>query len=283
MQKNKRLFLFAGYDKNGIIDDALILYVRALSANGDVVLCMDSDCKRSEIAKLKPYVVHTIATRHGEYDFGSYKRAYQYARNHNLLQNYDVIYLVNDSVFGPTINIRPLINNIEKIKTDAAGIIVSMHRTHMFMESWFIRMNKKIFTSTWFDNFMNSVTKESNKADVTVKYEHGLSNLIKNNRCSWGGICYIRGRFTYNYPIKLFKRGIPFIKKLSFTRHNGALGRQVKYILNHCDRNARNAIMKTANRLYGEKHMNWFLTSNPIKIMVRNIKYAFYKIENGGI
>ena len=279
----KRLFLFAGYDKNGIVDDSLIYYVRALSKHGDVVLFMDSDCPATQIKKLKPYVVHAAAHRHGEYDFGSYKRAYQYARDKKLLSKYDVVYLVNDSVFGPTMNIKPLIKDIEKIKTDAAGITVSIHRTHMFMESWFIRITKKIFTSTWFDNFMNGVTKESNKADVTVKYEHGLTNLIKNNHCSWGGICYIRGRFTYNYPIKLFKRGIPFIKKMSFTRHYGALGGQIKYILKHCDCDARDAIMKTANRVYGEKYMNWFLTSNPMKIMMRNIKYAFYKIKNGGI
>ena len=53
----KRLFIFAGYDANGIIDDALIHYVRALSRHGDIVLCMDSDCKKSELDKIKPFVL----------------------------------------------------------------------------------------------------------------------------------------------------------------------------------------------------------------------------------
>ena len=35
--------------------------------------------------------------------------------------------------------------------------------------------------------------------------------------------------------------------------------------------------------IYGEGYMNWLLTRNPIKIMIRNIKYARKKIENGGI
>ena len=71
MPKTKRLFLVAGFDLSGIIDESLILYVRELSKMGDVVLCMDCDCNKTQIAKLKPYVLHAIATRHGEYDFGS--------------------------------------------------------------------------------------------------------------------------------------------------------------------------------------------------------------------
>ena len=71
--KTKRLFLFAAYHPKNIVDDALVYYVKSLSKFGDVVLCMDSDCPTSEMNKLKKYTLHTIATRHGEYDFGSYK------------------------------------------------------------------------------------------------------------------------------------------------------------------------------------------------------------------
>ena len=66
-------------------------------------------------------------------------------------------------------------------------------------------------------------------------------------------------------------------------RHNGALGSQIKYILNHADKKAIKAVIKTANRIYDEKYMKWFLTSNPIKILYRNITYALKKIRNGGI
>ena len=72
----KRLFLFAGYDKNGIIDDALLMYVSALNKLSDVIVCMDSDCTNDELQKLQNITIHAMAARHGEYDFGSYKRAY---------------------------------------------------------------------------------------------------------------------------------------------------------------------------------------------------------------
>ena len=281
MSIHKRLFLLAGYDKDCIIDDALIYYVKSISKYGDIILCLDCDCSKPEIAKVKKYTLTTIAKRHGEYDFGSYKRAFLYAHDKNLLKDYDYVYLVNDSVFGPTINIKQTLQNIESIKTDACGLVVSKHKTHEFMESWFVRLNKKIFTSDWFYEFMTSVKKEANKYAVTIQYEHGLTNIISKNNCSWDGLYTIYGRETYNNPKHLFKHGCPFVKKLSFTRHNGALGKQIKYILKHCNKSVAKSIIKTSNRLYGEKYMNWFLTNNIFKITLRNLSYLKQKIKNG--
>lgn len=276
-----RLFLFAGYDKNCIIDDALIYYVRTLSQYGDVILCMDSNCDDDETKKINQYTIKTIATRHGEYDFGSYKRAFQYARDNDLLKNYGIVYMVNDSVFGPMFDINNTIKDIEQLPTDAAGIVISKHKTHTFMESWFVRLNKKIFMSDWFDTFMSNITKEEDKYIITVKYEHGLTNLIRNHGCSCSGIYNFYGRFTYNNPKSLFKHGCPFVKKASFIRHNGACGQQIKYIFNHSNSDALKSVMTTATRVYGKDYMNKFLTYNPIKILFRNINYLIQKIKNG--
>ena len=278
-----RLFLFAGFDKDGIVDDALIYYVKELSKHGDVILCMDCDCKKSSVDKINKYIVHTIIKRHGEYDFGSYKRCFQYAYKKDILKNYDYLYLVNDSVFGPTINIKETLTKIESVRADAVGLIVSKHKTHSFMESWFIKLNQKVFISDWFHDFINSIQNEERKSAITIKYEHGLTKLIANNNCLWDGLYYVYGRDTYNRPKYLFKHGCPFIKKVSFTRHNGACGNQIKYILNHCDKSSAKAILNSVNRLYGKQYMNWFLTYNPLKILYRNFTYVIKKLKNGGI
>ena len=278
MSRKKRLFLFAGYDKDGSIDDALIHYVSKLSLLGDVIVCMDSDCDKHQTEKIKQYTIHTIAKRHGEYDFGSYKRAYQYANDKKILDKYDMLYLVNDSVFGPMFDMTNTIEQLEKIPTDAAGLVISKHKTHKFMESWFVRLDKKIFLAPWFDEFISNITHEEFKHIITIKYEHGLTNVIRNNGCSFDGLYEFRGRFTYNNPKKLFKIGCPFIKKASFTRHNGDCGNQIRYILKHADKIATQSVLKTANRVYGEKYMNWFLTSNQLKIIARKTKYLIIKV-----
>ena len=55
MKTIKRIFLIAGYDKNGKINSALVHQVKSFAKYGDCVLVMDSDCDESEIAKIKPY------------------------------------------------------------------------------------------------------------------------------------------------------------------------------------------------------------------------------------
>ena len=277
MSNIKRLFLFAGYDKDGIIDDALVYYIKTLSKFGDVILCMDSNCPVSELNKVNKYTIARMGRRHYEYDFGSYKRAYEYAKKHDILRNYDVLYLVNDSVYGPTIALNKTIANIEKLPTDASGMVVSKHKTHEFMESWFVRLNKNVFTSDWFDDFITSVTRQTDKTLVTIKYEHGLSNLIKNNGCTWSGVYEFHGRYTYNNPTKLFKKGCPFIKKSSFVRHNGALGFEINYVLKHCDKTASRAIINSANHTYTRKYVSWLLTKNPLSVFLRGAKYAIQK------
>jgi len=281
--KHNRLFLFAAYDPNNTVNDALFYYVSQLSKFGDVIFCMDNDCQKTELNKLKNYTITAIAKRHGEYDFGSYKRAYQYAYDNDILKNYDNIYIVNDSVFGPLFDLTKTLDNLESTNTDATGLIVSKHKTHAFMESWFVRLGNKIFNTDWFRDFMESVDKQPTKAQITIKYEHGLSNLIHKHGLSWGGLYICHGRFTYNNPKKLFKRGCPFIKKACFNRHNGAIGNQIKYILNHCQINIQLPIITTANKLYGPDYMNWLLTYNPIKIVTRKVKYLGTKLKNGGI
>lgn len=73
------------------------------------------------------------------------------------------------------------------------------------------------------------------------------------------------------------------MKKVAFTRHNGALGRQILYVLNHTNSEARNAIIAGAKDTFGEQYINWLLTKNPIKILVRNIKYFTKKIFTEGL
>jgi len=283
MAHPKRLFLFAGYNKDNSLDDSLIFYVKKLSEHGDVIVCLDNDLKKSELNKLKNYTIHTIAIRHGEYDFGSYKRAFVYAQKNKLLKIYNHLYLVNDSVFGPLNDLNSTFEKMESSDSDATGLIVAKHKTHSYMESWFVRLNKKIFNSKWFDKFIKSVEKQPTKARITIKYEHGLSNLISDNNCLWNGIYTLRGRYTYNHPKNLFKKGCPFVKKACFTRHNGAIGNQLKYILNNCQMNVQLPIIKTADKLYGKNYINWLLTYNPVKILSRKFKYALSKIINGGI
>lgn len=280
MSNNKRLFLFAGYSSDGVLDDALVFYVKKLAKCGDVILCMDSNCPDAELNKVSKYTIARIGTRHCEYDFGSYKRAYEYAKNNKLLNKYDFVYMVNDSVYGPLHDIGTVLQQMESKNTDAFGMVESRHTHYRHIQSWFIGMRKSVFLSTWFDEFIMSVKQLPHKYLITVLYENKFTDILEEHGGTWYCPFICRGRSVYNNPKRLFNLGCPFIKKMSFSRHNGAVGYQLNYVLNNCPTDARDAIVSAANHVYSPEYISWLLTSNPISKFTRGIKYIFQKARN---
>ena len=76
----KMLGIFASFDKDNIIDDYVVYYLKELSKFADIIYVADNYISEFELYKIKEYAIKTITIPHGEYDFGSYKRGYIYAK-----------------------------------------------------------------------------------------------------------------------------------------------------------------------------------------------------------
>ena len=280
---SKRLFLLAGYNAHGLIDESLIFYIQALAACGDVVLCMDSDCSAVELQRIAPYVLHATAQRHGEYDFGSYKRAYMYAADADILKNYEFVYMVNDSVYGPLMDIEPSLTRMEELNSDAFGLVYNGTSSRPHIQSWFIGMRKNVFLSPWYDEFMRNITRQNDKGAITYLYEQGFTEMLRTHGVKFSCLYDCPGRSVYNNVAALFRRGMPFMKKVAFTRADGALGNRILYILRNVSPDVRDMILASARRTWGDEYITWLLTRNPIKIAYRHIKHACRKIFIEGL
>jgi len=274
----KRLFLVAGYDKNGYVNAALVYMVRTYSKYGDCVVVMDNDSNESELKKLKPYCIYVDATRHGEYDFGSYKRAYQWAKKNLNLSDYDFVYMANDSVYGPLFDMREYFEKMESGNNDAFGMVKKTGGKSEHIQSWFIGMRPSVFLSDWFDRFILSVTKQADKNAVATIYENGFTEHIDAHNIKWDCLYHVHNRGVYNDVKKLYKQKMPFIKKLSFTRHNGALGNEIYYVLNQLPHDLHDDIYSSACDVYGKKYTDWLLTKSRTKTFFRYIKYLITRI-----
>lgn len=290
--KTRRLFIFAAFDTKNyiqkisgepVVDDSLIMYVRALSELGDVVLYMDNNTSESELNKLKPYTLYAGASAHSEYDFGSYKRAYLWAKSNLNLSDYDWVYLANDSMYAPLHPLRPVLENLESRNKDASGIVFNAHKRKPHLQSWFLGMSSKVFLSHDFDSFITSVEKQKDKGLVTYLYEQGFTRMLKKNNWSYSYLYSVTHHAVYNSIKKLFKQGMPFMKKTAFTRHLGSLGNQVLYVLEHIDSKSRDIILNDAKRVYCDKDIDKILTKNIFKIAYRKIKYTLRKLFIEGI
>ena len=277
----KRLFLFAGFDKSGIVDDAMILYIRALSKLGDVIVFIDSDCDATQTKKLKPYVLNATAKRHGEYDFGSYKRAFAWANTHTDLSQYDFMYMVNDSVYGPLFPLKPYITKMESFATDAFGMVHSTKSEHPHIQSWFIGMRPSVFMSKWFGEFLSAVTPQKSKGAITHLYEHGFSKRVMENGGTYACLYTAHNRDIYNKIKHYYRAKMPFIKRAAFTRHDGTLGPQISWVLKRTTNAQRNAIIASAKRIYGAEYIDCILSRSRVSAFLRGLKYGIKKLISG--
>ena len=274
----KRLFLFAAYEKSGVVGESLLWYLKSLSKSGDIVLVADSDMDSEQVQKLRQYCIHVKAARHEEYDFGSYKRAYVWAAENLDISSYDYLYLVNDSVYGPLYDLDEYLLRMEAMSVPAFSLVMNPHRRHPHMQSWFIGTDRTVFLQEWFAYFLTSVKKEVNKNDICVIYETGFTELVTAKGISYKGLYEVSGKKIYNSVKELYKSGLPFVKKAAFTRHNGSLGAQLKYVISHLNQEVRNSILSDAERAYGSEYIKNLLTSNPMTIAVRYLAYLISKI-----
>lgn len=252
----KILVIFAGYDKDNIIDDYVVYYIKELKKIADIIYVSDCNIAYNELEKIKDYCIHTINERHEEYDFGSYKKGYLYAKENNILQHYDKIIFCNDSVYGPFFDIENTINKM--ICYNFGGIYISKDlkiAEHDYITSFFIIIDKTIFNKDFFNRFISEVKKEEDKMDIIKKYEFGLSKLMLDNNIELKGLFNDNGEFNRPYfnPLSLIEEGYPFLKKhvlekkitvpLNIDELKNILNiikknYDIKLIINHLNRNA---------------------------------------------
>ena len=270
----KRLFLFAFFDPQGVVGEAVLRYLEALHVLGDTVLAGDCDLQPGEGNKFAPLVVSYTASRHGEYDFGSYKRAYQQAD----LSGYDVVYLVNDSVVGPLQPLEPYLQRMEALGTDAFGFALNPSRHGRHLQSWFIGLKPSVFRASWFSEFLAGVEAVGRKEDVCIRYENGLARLLEAHSATYAGLWELRGKAVYNAVGRLSRQRFPFLKRSAFTRHGGSLGAAVAKTLAKADPVMADAVISDLDRLYGEEYRRWFLSATPLHAFGRYFRYLSGKL-----
>ncbi len=275
----RRLFLFAAYDPRNLVSDALLWYVRRLSECGDVVLVMDSDCPEREMSRLSGLVLHSGAERHLEYDFGSYKRCYEWAAANLDLGSYDFLYMVNDSVYGPLGDILPVLESMESLSVPAFSLVLHPDARLPHLQSWFVGLSGEVFRSGWFRDFLLSVRKQPRKEDVCLLYENGFCELLRSRGVPYKGLYGVSGKGIYDRVLSVFRRGVPFVKKSAFLRHNGSAGWQLRRILDSVSPEVRSLVRSDAERLYGAEYVERLLSCTPLRSLLRLISYSLGKFR----
>ncbi len=99
----KRVAIFAHYDKDCLIDDYVLLYLKNLKeCVDDIFFISDCDVKESELRKISDIVTYSECKKHGiSKDLGRYKIGFEVLlkKYRNLYDSAQELLFVNDSCY----------------------------------------------------------------------------------------------------------------------------------------------------------------------------------------
>ncbi len=189
----KRIAIFAHYDKNNLIQDFVIYYLSELKKCVEkIIFVSDSDVLPEELKKIENLVYHSIVGRHGEYDFGSYKRGFLYAKENELLKDCEELIFANDSCYAPLYPFEDMFSEMSAKPLDFWGAVfcdtgleikegkcIQAKINHL--QSYFVIFKPQVFNSKIFSDFISSVKKENTKEEIVANYEVRMTELLEEN------------------------------------------------------------------------------------------------------
>lgn len=221
--KGKNTTIFAAYSADGNIPHYIITYLKALKAvTPNIIYVTDNKLSPKAVRKLSPYITHIEAAKHGEYDWGSYKRGFRWLKNNGYLDKTANLILANDSVLLVAPTLKPIFAEMSN-KADFWGITANQDYTY-HLQSYFLTLTPKVFTHPEFAQYLESVTKQPDGLTVAVRYEVPFTKHFENLGFThaafipYDTLSDLELNDKNCYPLTMLsKHHAPFLKMRTFT------------------------------------------------------------------
>jgi lipopolysaccharide biosynthesis protein len=184
-QQGKRYVVFAGYNADGTIHPYVVTYLKRLNEVSDgVVYITDSPLKLGEESKIKGLTIHNEFQRHGEYDWGSYKRGFLWLKSNGYLKDAKEVVFANDSCYAVG-SFKPMFRDMDKRKDlDFWGAAENIqYTTHI--QSYFFVVRQKMFRLASFYDYLNSVEQKQYWQEF-IEYEIRFTPRFAGLGYKWG-------------------------------------------------------------------------------------------------
>jgi hypothetical protein len=184
----KRIAVFASYNQNGKVLNYVLYYLKELKKVVDgIIFIADNPTSKEEAEKLDDKVCYYSFERHEEYDFGSYKRGFEYAKGNGLLQEAKELIFCNDSCIGPVFPFEKTFKSFNDRKIDFWGMTINKDFDR-HIQSYFMVFKRNVFNHDSFSMFFNRIKKEEKVDHVIQNYEIKLSNYLESYGFTYGSL-----------------------------------------------------------------------------------------------
>lgn len=221
-----RVAIFAAFSRDGTIPETTLYYLKGLRDVVDnIIFVADNPILPGEVDKLAGLVAFCQCERHGEYDFGSYRRGWSYLTCNRRLRNVDEVVFCNDSCYGPVVRFGEMFEVMEEKDKDIWGVCDNTE-IQWHIQSYFWVFKRRVLESKAFIDFMRSVAREECIGDIVRKYEVPFTKRMKDagfSCASFISSCDLLSeedrRVCENpvhWPIAQLKSGCPIVKVKAF-------------------------------------------------------------------
>jgi lipopolysaccharide biosynthesis protein len=177
-----RAIVLAHYDVDGDVDDYVVDALRRYRQVAEHVVMVSASVVDMP-DRLAGLVDRFISRENVGYDFGSWRAGID---SLGSLEGIDELICINDSVYGPFTDLRPILGDSRVAHADAWGMCLSVqgtaargHEPTEHLQSWFVAIRGDALKSDAFRRFWESVGPAPSKADVINRYEVGLSQGLQ--------------------------------------------------------------------------------------------------------
>ena len=177
-----RLAVMAHYDPDGDVATHTRRHIEALAADvAEVVVVSTADLGPAEAAWIGERATLVRRENFG-YDFLSYATGLERAGD---LSRFDEVIVCNDSFVGPLVPYRELFSAMAPRAVDFWGLTAS-RRVSPHVQSFFVAFRPWVVASRSFRQFWARMIPLSDRRQVILQYEVGLTRTLADAGFTWG-------------------------------------------------------------------------------------------------
>lgn len=263
--QQKRLAIFFLFDKEGIIDDYVITFLKALKSISREIFVVTNNKLTLEASKELGRLVNKVfSTNKSEFDLSDYRTAFAFI-GWDKIKNFDEIILCNSTIFGPIGSFFPMFSVMSKRASDYWGIYFDLNKyefsnnsdkkiqslSSCFIQTPFIVFRKKILLSPHLKQFLDTLSKFKIDRNVKTSFDSLLIHFFSQHGYKWDSLLNdnISSNGTNIFlenPKKAIQLGCPLLSLKSFTRE----------YRDYLERSSAEAPIEVINYLSKDLHFN---------------------------
>lgn len=177
IEKAKDFAVFVHYDTKGKVHDFHIEHIRALKAAGRAVIFVSNspEFPDSEREKAAPHCALIAWRRNRGYDFGAYRDGVLLIPDYEAARS---VLLINDSVYGPFQDLKPLFKRMDAKTADIWGLTDNWD-TKWHLQSYFLLFHEAALKSDAVRALWRDWKHVQSKSWVINKLEIGLTGRFQ--------------------------------------------------------------------------------------------------------